>query len=125
VSDHSLELLRSYLALGIPVFTGSEALIPAALEGGAAGAVSGLASAFPEAVSELLHAPADEAAARVDRLNRAVDTTAFIAALKHALVLRGVPVGRTVRPPQRAANGAERQAVEAALADELRLVSGG
>src|SRR6185312_12265066 len=49
VSEAPFERVQPYLRLGLPVYVGAEKLIPAALAAGAAGAVSGLASAFPEA----------------------------------------------------------------------------
>ena len=51
VSDAPFGKVRPYLIDGLDVFVGAEALIEEALEAGAAGAVSGLASAFPEVVS--------------------------------------------------------------------------
>src|SRR5689334_9550129 len=47
VSEAPFERVEPYLGLGLPVFVGAERLIPAALAAGAAGAVSGLVSAFP------------------------------------------------------------------------------
>ena len=44
--------MRPYLVEGLDVFIGAEALISDGLAAGAAGAVSGLASAFPEVVVE-------------------------------------------------------------------------
>jgi dihydrodipicolinate synthase/N-acetylneuraminate lyase len=119
VSDHSTEGVQKYLDLGLPVFVGSEMVIPDAVAAGAAGAVSGLATAFPEAVSALLRTPGAATAARVAELSDAFDTTAFIAALKHVLIQRGVPIEPSVRPPQRLLQEDERVALERAVADEL------
>jgi dihydrodipicolinate synthase/N-acetylneuraminate lyase len=118
VSDHSIEGVQKYLDLGLPVFVGSEVVIPDALAAGAAGAVSGLATAFPEAVAALVRTPGTATAARVAELSESFDTTAFIAGLKHVLIERGVPIGPSVRPPQRLLLDAERVAVERAAAGE-------
>ena len=101
VSDSTIEGVEPYLRLGLPIYVGSEVVIPDALKAGAAGSVSGIASAFPEAVAALVHDPGPETVARVAAISAAVDTTAFIAALKHLLIARGVPIGPAVRPPQR------------------------
>jgi dihydrodipicolinate synthase/N-acetylneuraminate lyase len=118
VSDHSIEGVQKYLDLGLPVFVGSEMVIPDALAAGAAGAVSGLATAFPEAVSALLRSPGSATAARAAELGQAFDTTAFIAGLKHVLIQRGVPIGAAVRPPQRPLLDEERNAIERVAAAE-------
>ena len=47
VSEAPFDRVEPYLGLGLPVYVGAEKLIPKALAAGAAGAVSGLASAFP------------------------------------------------------------------------------
>ena len=49
-----------FLGLGLPVYVGAERLIPEALAAGAAGAVSGLASAYPEVVAEVVRRPDPE-----------------------------------------------------------------
>ena len=119
VSDSTIEGVEPYLQLGLPVYVGSEVVIPDALKAGAAGSVSGIASAFPEAVAALVHGPGPETAARVAAIGAAVDTTAFIAALKHLIIARGVPIGPAVRPPQRLLTEGETQALELALRGEL------
>ena len=50
VSDTPWERFAPYLLEGLDIFVGPEALIPQGLAAGAAGAVSALASAFPELV---------------------------------------------------------------------------
>lgn len=117
VSDHSFDEVAPFLALNLPVYIGSEALIPQAFTGGAAGSVSGLASALPEVVAALVREPSAANAARVAALEAALDTTAWCAALKHVLGLRGVPIEQIVRPPLRMLNAVEQAAVERALAD--------
>jgi dihydrodipicolinate synthase/N-acetylneuraminate lyase len=71
------------------------------MAGGAIGAVSGLAAAFPELVAELVRAPTAEGAARLGALRAAVDRHPFQAALKALLALQGVPIRRDVRAPLR------------------------
>ncbi len=51
VSDRTYEELAAYLGLGLDVFVGFEAFIGRAMGEGAVGAVSALASAFPEIVA--------------------------------------------------------------------------
>ena len=55
-SDAPFERVAAYLVEGLDVFVGAEALIDDALRAGCAGAVSGLAAAFPEAVAEVVPA---------------------------------------------------------------------
>ena len=52
------------------MYVGAERLIPEALAAGAAGAVSGLASAYPEVVAEVVRRPDPEGADRLDALRR-------------------------------------------------------
>ena len=66
VSETPFERVRPYLALGLPVFVGSEPLIAEAVAAGEiAGSVSALASVFPEATRALLDDPTPERAAAV------------------------------------------------------------
>ena len=48
VSDTPWDAFEPYLSLGLDVFVGPEALIHRGIQGGAVGAVSALASPFPE-----------------------------------------------------------------------------
>src|SRR5262249_52887947 len=50
VSDSPWEKVAPYLLAGLDIFIGAEALLARGLAAGAAGAVSGLASCFPDAV---------------------------------------------------------------------------
>ena len=70
VSDAPLERVEPYLATGLDVFIGAEAVLAEGLEHGAVGAVSGVAGAFPEAVSALVRDPAPERVALVASLRR-------------------------------------------------------
>ncbi|HYX87685.1 MAG TPA: dihydrodipicolinate synthase family protein [Gaiellales bacterium] len=99
VSESPFERVEPYLGLGLPVFVGAEALIPRALAAGAAGAVSGLAAAFPDVVSAVVRDPDEAGAERLRELRSALERHPFQAALKAALGARGVPVRPDVRPP--------------------------
>jgi dihydrodipicolinate synthase/N-acetylneuraminate lyase len=99
VSEAPFERVEPYLGLGLPVYVGAERLIPQALAAGAAGAVSGLASAFPEVVAEVVRSPDAAGAARLEQLRGAVEQHPFQSALKVILRARGVPIEGTARPP--------------------------
>lgn len=99
VSEAPFERVEPYLGLGLPVFVGAEKLIPAALAAGAAGAVSGLASAFPDVVAEVLADPDAAGAKRLEALRGAVERFPFQSALKGVLRARGVPIELDVRAP--------------------------
>src|SRR5438045_825849 len=57
VSDTPWERFEPYLLEGLDIFVGPEALIPQGFARGAAGAVSGLAASFPDAVVALVRDP--------------------------------------------------------------------
>lgn len=117
VSEQPWEAVAPYLAAGVPVLVGNEPLIPQALAAGAVGSVSGLAAAFPDVVRAALDDPSPAAADRLRQLRDALGGGGvFIAGAKHALALRGVPVGPDVRAPLRRLSPAEAAAVEAAVA---------
>jgi len=97
VSDRPFDAVAPYLLEGLDVFVGAEELVPAGLEHGAAGAVSGLAAVFPERVAALVR----EGAGGVAELRAALDRHPFQAAAKYVLGRRGVPVREDVRPPLR------------------------
>ena len=98
VSDAPFERVRPYLLDGLDVFVGAEALIGEALLAGAAGAVSGLASTFPEVVVEAVRTGDSTVAGE---LRAAVDRFPRHAAMKALLALRGVPIRGDVRAPLR------------------------
>jgi dihydrodipicolinate synthase/N-acetylneuraminate lyase len=104
VSDVPWERFQPYLLEGLDVFVGPEALIPQGLGAGATGAVSALASAFPEVVVAAVRNPesADLGPAR-----EAVQRFPFQSALKTVLRWRGVPVAPDVRRPLRMLTGQE------------------
>jgi dihydrodipicolinate synthase/N-acetylneuraminate lyase len=105
VSDAPFEKVAPYMLEGLDVLVGAEALIGQGLAAGAAGAVSGLAAAFPEAVVEAVRSgdstAAGELRAKVERFPRH-------AALKAVVGARGVRLRPDVRPPLRGLTPAER-----------------
>ena len=108
VSDAPFSKVRPYLVQGMDVFVGAEALIHESLAAGAAGAVSGLAAAFPEQVVEVVRAPSEEGAARLSELRAVIERFPRHAALKAVLGHRGVPVREDVRAPLRQLTETER-----------------
>ena len=112
VSDSPWEQLEPYLGVGLDVFVGAEALLERALPAGAAGAVSGLAGSFPDAVVPLVREPTPEAGERATALRARLQQFPFHAGSKTALGLRGVPLGPEVRPPLRGLTDAEHAGVE-------------
>lgn len=117
VSDTPWEKFEPYLIEGLDIFVGPEALIPQGLAGGAAGAVSGLAGSFPDAVVSLVRDPSPEAGERVGALRASLQRLPFHAASKMVLGLRGVPVGGAVRAPLRGLSDDERAEVERIVAE--------
>jgi dihydrodipicolinate synthase/N-acetylneuraminate lyase len=111
VSDAPWERFEPYLLDGLDVFVGPEALIPQGLEHGAAGAVSGLAASFPDAVVHLVREPTAGNGERVAALRDSLQALPFHAASKMVLGLRGVPVRGGVRAPLRDLTDDERAAV--------------
>jgi dihydrodipicolinate synthase/N-acetylneuraminate lyase len=105
VSDTPFDKVAPYMLDGLDVLVGAEGLIGEGLAAGAAGAVSGLASAFPEVVVEAVRTGESAAAgalrAQIERYPRH-------AALKEVVRARGVPMRADVRPPLRALTDAER-----------------
>ena len=70
VSDAPWEAFERYLLDGFDIFVGPEALIHRGREAGAIGAVSALASAFPEEVAAVVRDPTEEGAAGLRRSAR-------------------------------------------------------
>ena len=97
VSDSPWERVEPYLLEGLDVFIGAESLIVQGLAGGAAGAVSGLAASFPDAVVPLVREPSAAAGERVAALRASLQRLPFLAASKTAVALRGVPLRPGVR----------------------------
>jgi dihydrodipicolinate synthase/N-acetylneuraminate lyase len=95
------------------VFNGNDGLLLPALSVGAAGLVSGNASAFPEPFVEMFHAveagdleKARKLQQRIDRLRQVLACGRDNASFKRALAFRGIPVG-VVRRPDLALTDAE------------------
>jgi dihydrodipicolinate synthase/N-acetylneuraminate lyase len=100
VSDRPWERFEPYLLEGLDVFVGPEALIARGLAAGAAGAVSGLATVFPEPVAQAVHERAENVE-ELQRLREGLEQFPFHAAAKHALHRRGVAIRPAVRAPLR------------------------
>lgn len=117
VSDSPWERVEPYLVEGLDVFIGAEALLERGLAAGAVGAVSGLASSFPDAVAPLVREPTPELGQKAAALRARLQQFPFHAASKAALGFRGVPVGPEVRAPLRGLSERERTGVERIVAD--------
>lgn len=109
VSDTPWEQFAPYLLEGLDIFVGPEALIPQGLAGGAVGAVSALASAFPELV---VAAVRDPGGADLGPVRSALERFPLQAAAKLVVAKRGVPIGPDVRRPLRVLTDAERSELE-------------
>src|SRR4051794_31997060 len=112
VSDTPWERFAPYLLEGLDIFVGPESLIPQGLAAGATGAVSALASAFPELVVGAVRNPGsiDLGAVRV-----ALERFPLQAAAKLVVARRGVPIGPDVRRPLRMLTGEEQRELDAWL----------
>jgi dihydrodipicolinate synthase/N-acetylneuraminate lyase len=97
VSNQPFAYVEPYLLDGLDVFVGAETLVLHGLERGAVGAVSGLASVFPEQVVALVRNRAGD----VGKTRSALERFPFQAAAKYALGRRGIPVRGDVRAPLR------------------------
>jgi dihydrodipicolinate synthase/N-acetylneuraminate lyase len=117
VSDTPFSAVEPYLELGLDLLVGSEPLALEGLAAGAVGSVSGLAAAFPEIVSSLVHDRDPAAHARVERLRAGFADVPFHAALKQVLVARDVLVTSDVRGPLRELTDEERASVLAMVRD--------
>jgi dihydrodipicolinate synthase/N-acetylneuraminate lyase len=115
VSDTPYEAFEPYLHEGLDVFVGPEAFIGRGLDGGAVGAVSALASAFPEQVARAVREHSDD----LSELRAAVERFPRHAALKLVAAHRGVPMPPDVRLPLRPLSGDEQRELFDALAPWL------
>ncbi len=97
VSDAPWEAFERYLLDGFDIFVGPEALIHRGLEAGAVGAVSALASAFPEEVAAVVREPTEAGAARARGAARTdgVVPTSCRAQARGGLEGRADPPGRS------------------------------
>ena len=115
VSESPFARVEPYFSVGLPLYVGNEPLIPAGLERGADGAVSGLAAALPDVVRASVDAPDRSAEVRLQRLRNVMEEQPFIASVKHVLGRRGVPVKPAVRAPLRPLSDAEVRRLDARL----------
>jgi dihydrodipicolinate synthase/N-acetylneuraminate lyase len=116
VSDAPWEAFEPYLSVDLDVLVGPEALIYQGIEGGAVGAVSALAAAFPEQVAAVVREPSAAGAASLATLRAAVERFPRQAAIKRIIAARGVPIRSDVRAPLRDLSAAESQELGAWLA---------
>jgi dihydrodipicolinate synthase/N-acetylneuraminate lyase len=112
VSDTPWSAFAPYLIEGLDVFVGPEGLLARGLAAGAAGAVSALASVFPELVAAAVR---DPAGADLGPVRDALERFPFQAAAKVVLQARGVPIRPDVRRPLRTLTTEERGELEAWL----------
>jgi dihydrodipicolinate synthase/N-acetylneuraminate lyase len=115
VSDTPYEAFEPFLHEGLDVFVGPEAFIGRGIEAGAVGAVSALASAFPEHVARAVRERSDELAP----LREALERFPRHAALKLVVARRGVPMPPNVRAPLRRLTADEERGLFDALAPWL------
>ena len=115
VSDTPWERFEPYLIEGLDVFVGPEALIARGIRAGAVGAVSALATAFPELVAACVREPSDERAAGLAELRASIERFPRHAALKHVLARRGVPISEDIRSPLRGLTDDEREELDGLL----------
>jgi len=117
VSESPFESVEPFLDLGLPVLVGNEPLISQALARGAIGSVSGMAAAFPDVVRAALDAGDASSAERLASVRATMEASGqFIAAAKHVLGMRGIPVGPGMRAPLRRLTAAEASTLEATAA---------
>jgi dihydrodipicolinate synthase/N-acetylneuraminate lyase len=107
VSDRPWARVEPYLLDGLDVFVGFEPFVVEGLARGAAGAVSGLASVYPEVVAALVAERSQERSGEAERLRGELDRFPFHAAAKVVAARRGVPLRPDVRAPLRTLTGAE------------------
>ena len=112
VSDTPWERFMRYLLEGLDVFVGPESLIPQGLAAGATGAVSALASAFPELVVSAVRNPGS---VDLGSVRAALERFPLQAAAKLVVARRGVPIGPDVRRPLRMLTDEERTELDAWL----------
>ena len=108
VSNQPFEEVEPFLIEGLDVFVGAESLVLQGLERGAAGAVSGLAAAFPELVAGLVR----DRSGDVGEVRAMLERFPFQAALKICLGHKGVPIREDVRGPLRTLSPDERAELE-------------
>jgi dihydrodipicolinate synthase/N-acetylneuraminate lyase len=115
VSDTPWEAFERYVIDGLGIFVGPEALIDRGMAAGALGAVSALASAFPDEVTAVVREPTEEGAAGLAELRSRIESFPRHAALKHVLGRKGVPIRPVDRAPRRGLTPAESRELDAWL----------
>ncbi|MGI9112571.1 MAG: dihydrodipicolinate synthase family protein [Gaiellaceae bacterium] len=108
VSDSPFDRFSIYLLERLDVFVGPEVLIAEGLGAGAVGAVSALASAFPEQIAAAVREPSAATSVALGELRAGIERFPRHAALKCVLGGRGVPVREDVRAPLRGLTDDER-----------------
>jgi dihydrodipicolinate synthase/N-acetylneuraminate lyase len=119
VSDSPWDAFERYLLDGFDIFVGPEALIHRGREAGAVGAVSALASAFPEEVAAVVREPTEAGAARLGELRSRVESFPRHASLKRVVGWKGVPLLPDVRAPLRDLDSREAAELERWLTQEV------
>lgn len=119
VSDTPWDAFAPYVLEGFDVFVGPEALIHRGREAGAIGAVSALASGFPERVAAVVREPTEDGAAGLAELRSRIEAFPRHAALKRVVGWKGVPVLPDVRAPLRDLDVREVEELERWLATAL------
>ena len=112
VSDAPFAKVSPYLIEGLDVFVGAESLVGQGIAAGAAGAVSALASAFPDVLVEAVRSGDSR---RAGELRSLVEGFPRHASLKAVVGSRGVPMREDVRKPLRGLTTDERRGLFAAL----------
>jgi dihydrodipicolinate synthase/N-acetylneuraminate lyase len=107
VSDRPWEKVEPYLLDGLDIFIGAEGLVAQGLARGAAGAVSGLASVYPEVVAALVRERSTERGEEAGRLRAELERFPLHAAAKTVAGRRGVPIRPDVRAPLRGLTAGE------------------
>jgi dihydrodipicolinate synthase/N-acetylneuraminate lyase len=115
VSDAPFDRFAPYLLDGLDVFVGPEGLIAQGLAAGAVGAVSALATAFPEIVAAAVQERTAAASARAAAFRATVQAYPMPAALKAVALRRGAALREDVRPPLRMLTESERSDLFRAL----------
>ena len=118
VSDTPWDAFERYLLDGFDIFVGPEALIHRGREAGAVGAVSALASAFPEEVAAVVREPSEEGAAQLADLRARMESFPRHRRVETVAAWKGVPLRSDVRPPLRDLDADEVAALEAWLRSE-------
>jgi dihydrodipicolinate synthase/N-acetylneuraminate lyase len=112
VSESPWDAFAPYLLEGLDVFVGPEALISQGMRANAVGAVSALASAFPERVAAAVRDPDGDEAKGMADLRAAIERFPRHAALKRIVARKGVPIREDVRAPLRPLRDDEREELD-------------